>query len=340
MTTPTNGYYVDADGHVRDPEPVIRKYLEAPFNRRLNLGANRTSFDPNMGGTLGIMELDAQVWLDLLDQGGVQTTVLYPTNLLNIGLLQEPDLAAAKCRAYNNFIYEEYLKVSPRFKAVALLPLREPSVAVAELSRCVTELGMVGGMLGDGPYLLGKPMFDPIYEEAQRLGCMLGLHGGGRLWGGIEEFLFDKFIQVSTIGNPFMQMRHFTSIMLEGVPEKFPELRLAFLEAGCSWVPFLLDRMDVKYRLRGKVEAPVLKKSPGEYFRQGNIYVGCEVNESLLSETVRILGEGVLLYATDIPHWDSDFPHSLHELLERGDLTEEQKSKIAGENARRLYDLS
>lgn len=156
MTTPTNGYYVDADGHVRDPESVIRKYLEAPFNRRLNLGGNRTSFDPNMGGTLGIMELDAQVWLDLLDQGGVQTTVLYPTNLLNVGLLQEPDVAVAKCRAYNNFIYEEYLKVSPRFKAVALLPLREPSGGSRGVESVCEGNGHGGGHAGRRPLPAGE----------------------------------------------------------------------------------------------------------------------------------------------------------------------------------------
>lgn len=339
MATQTAGY-IDADGHIRDTEQRYRKYMEEPFSlrRRVAIGLGGNNFDNTLGGKLGTEEVNAEIWLDALDRGGLERTVLYPTGGLALGLVVEPDFAVALCRAYNNYVSEEYFKASPRFQAVALLPAQDPPAAAAELRRAVTDLGMAGGMLAAaGPYLLGKPAFDPIYEEAQRLGCALAFHGLGRPWDGVDQYLFDKFIQGHTLGHPFDQMRQFTSVIFEGVPEKFPELRLAFLEAGCTWAPFLLDRMDEHYELRGAAEAPLLQKRPSHYVRGGNIYFSCEVEETLLPETMRIVGEDRILYASDFPHWDADYPGNIEHLLGREDLSAEQIHKILVENPSEFY---
>jgi predicted TIM-barrel fold metal-dependent hydrolase len=334
--------YIDADGHLRDTELRYRRYIGEPYNqrKRLSMGSGGSSFDNTLGGSLGTEEVDAPIWLDALERGGLDLTVLYPTSGLGLGFVSERDFALAMSRAYNAYVSNEYLKVSPRFQAVALLAPQDPKAAAAELRRAVEDLGMVGGMLpADGPYLLGKPDFDPIYEEAQRLGCMVAIHGLGRPWDGVDRFLFDTFIQAHTLGHPLSQMRHFTSIMFEGVLEKFPNLRLAFLEGGCTWVPFLLDRMHEHYELRGKAEAPLLIKSPIEYLHAGNVYFSCEAEETLLPETLRVIGDDVILYASDFPHWDADYPGNLQHLLGRADLTQEQRAKITARNAEALYRL-
>ena len=332
---------IDADGHVRDDEEQIRAYIEPPYDRRARLGGGpRDGYDNTLGGTLGTRPVDAKVWLNAMDRGGLDTAVLYPTGGLSLGFIREQDFAVARCRAYNNYLSEEYLKVSPRFKGVALLPVQDPLEAALELRRCVDDLGMVGGMLPDGPYLLGKPVYDPIYQEAQRLGTMLAVHAGGRLNGGIDEFLFDRFVQVHSLGHAFSQMKQFTSIIFEGVPEKFPGVRLAFLEAGCGWLTYLLDRMDERYHLRGEVDALLLTKTPSEYVADGNIYVSCEAEERLLPETLRLLGDDIVVYASDFPHWDADYPANLQHLLGRADLSEEQRVKLTSANAPALYRLS
>ena len=333
--------FVDADGHVRDDDENIRPYLDAPFNRRASLGmTSNDSFDRHMGGTLGSFRADAEVWLDALERGGLSMAVLYPTIGLRNGHIREPDFAVARCRAYNTWLYEEYLRVDQRFKGVALLPVQDPKEAAIELRRAVTELGMVGGMLPEGPYLYGDSDFDPIYEEAQRLDRTITIHEGGNVWDSLFHHLFPSLIQTHTLGHPFAQMRHFTNIIFSGVPARFPRLRMAFLEAGCGWVPFILDRMDERYRLRGAVEAPLLTKKPSDYVRDGNLYFSCEAGESLLPAAVGLFGGDIFLYASDFPHWDADYPRNLHELLERSDLTEEQRVNIAGANALRLYGLA
>jgi predicted TIM-barrel fold metal-dependent hydrolase len=336
------GRAIDADGHIRDDDTLLRKYLAAPYNDRvfLGTGAPRDGWDNSMGGTLGTRAVDVHVWLEALDAGGLEQSVLYPTSNLGAGWLREPDFALARCMAYNDLLSEEYLKVSPRFRGVALLPAQDPAAAAKELHRCVTDLGMVGGVFTEGPYLLGKREFDPVYEQAQRLDVPITVHGSGRIHGMIEEHMFERFVQVHSIGHPFTQMKQFTSMIFDGVPERFPDLRLGFLEAGCGWVVYLLDRMDERYHLRGAVEAPVLTKSPSEYVADGNIFISMESDERLLPATLDILGDDIFMFASDFPHWDAEFPANIQYMLSRTDLSEEVKSKITRENAMRLYGIS
>jgi len=336
MSTPV----IDADGHILEQEEQLARYLDWPY-REPGRGWTfypRDGWNRRLGGRLGQWADSAESWLRALDEGGVDTTVLFPTSGLFIGFVKDPDWAIALCRAYNTFLYEEVLKVSPRLQAVALLPVQAPHEAVAELRRAVKELGFVGGMLAaDGPHLLGQVQFVPIYEEAQRLDTMLAVHASGSHLGGGGVDLYPKFIQAHTVSHPFGQMRQLTSIVFEGIPERFPHLRLAFLEAGVGWVPYWMGRMDEEYDKRGDVDAPGLKKSPSEYVKSGNLYFSCEADEPLLPEALRLVGEDVVVYASDYPHWDNEFPGSIRVLKERKDITDKQAGKILADNARRLY---
>jgi len=132
------------------------------------------------------------------------------------------------------------------------------------------------------------------------------------------------------------QMRQMTGIIYEGVLERFPTISIAFLEAGCTWVPYWMDE---EFEFRGAEEAPLLIQKPSDYIRSDNVYVACEPEEQLLPETLRIIGEGSVLYATDYPHWDESYPESLYELEARKDITDEQKHKILIDNPKKLYNL-
>ena len=339
----SSGGCIDADGHVRDNLDKYQQYLKSPYNQRLMSGVGSLdTFDRPMLGTLGgARDLDAKGWLETMDLGGLESTVLYPTQGLGVGFIQEPDFAVEFCRAYNNFLSEEYCKVNDRLMGVALLPLQAPEEAATELGRCVNEMGFVGGMLAaDGPFLLGKAEFRPVYAEAERLGTMVGIHGSGSLRGrGADEYLFDSLIQAHTLSHPGAQMRQMTSMIFGGVPESFPNLKIAYLEAGCTWVPYWMDRMDEEYEIRGPTEATHLTKKPSEYILEGRIWVSCEPEERLLPETLRILGDHMMVYASDFPHWDGTFPESLTELQGREDLTAVQKQKILNDNTKALYGL-
>jgi hypothetical protein len=275
-----------------------------------------------------------------MDKGGVETAVLYPTLGLFMSFLKDRQWAVALCRAYNTFLHEEFVTASPRLKAVALLPVQDPDACPAELRRAVRELGLSGAMLSaDGSHLLGDARFLPLYEEADRLGVMLGIHASGSSLGGAGVDMFPRFIQAHTCSHPFGQMRQITSIIFEGIPERFPALRIAFLEAGCGWAPYWMERMDEEFAKRGRAEAPALKKKPSEYVRAGNIYFSCEADEWLMPQALALVGEDQIVYASDFPHWDNSYPGSIDEIRNRADLSDEQKRKILADNCRRLYGL-
>lgn len=333
---------VDADGHVTESQEQVAKYLEEPFRKR----PTSVSFYPLDGwdrrllGTLGDFGGNAEVWLGAMDRGRMEKAVLYPTLGLSVSFLRDRRWAVALCRAYNTFMYEEFTRKSSRLRAVALLAVQDPGAAAAELRRAVRNLDCVGAMLAaDGPHLLGDECFTPIYEEAQRLDTMLGIHASGSHLGGSGVELFPTFVQAHTCSHAFGQMRQLTSMVLEGIPERFPDLRIAFLEAGCSWVPYWNERMDHEYSKRSS-EAPVLKRKPSEYVRSGKIYFSCEADESLLPNAMKQIGDDQIVYASDFPHWDGSYPHSIGEIRERPDLSEMQKRKVLGDNARNLYKLA
>src|SRR2546430_792794 len=164
--------------------------------------------------------------------------------------------------------------------------------------------------------------------------------------GGMEQAVlfpplrpFPRFIQAHTCSHPFGQMRQLTSIVFEGILERFPDLRLAFLEAGAGWAPYWMERMDDEYDKRGEVEAPALKQKPSDYVRSGKIYFSCEADEWLLPQALKWVGDNQIVYASDFPHWDHSFPASIDEIRNRRDLTDAQKRKVLADNCRRLYKL-
>ncbi len=336
---------VDADGHITESAAQLRPYFDSNVDPGGKWSTNRPfypvdNWDRSLAGTLGDEAGTGQQWLEAMDRGGLETVFLYPTAGLGVGWIREPDWAVALCRAYNNFVAEEFLKVSPRLRAVCLLPLQEPDEAVRELRRAVTELQFSGAMLpANGLRLpLGHPSFHPVYAEAERLDTFVAVHAtvrGPESFGGDQ---FDKFIEVHTLSHPVAQMVSLTGWIFEGVPEKFPRLRTGFMESGCSWVPYWANRMDEEYEKRAP-EAPALRKKPSEYMRGGNLYFHGEADEALLPEAMRWLGTGSVFYASDYPHFDAKFPDSANIVLDRTDLTDEQKRLMLSENPIRFYGV-
>ncbi len=335
---------IDADGHVTETSKQVEKYLEEPYRSRSrhyqeNALFPRDGADRRLFGRFTESAPDAETWLAALDRGGLDATVLYPTLGLWVSFLKDKAWAVAVCRAYNTFLSEEFAKASGRLKGVGILPVQDPAAAVVELRRCAEELGFAAVMLhADGQHLLGDEKFHPIYEAAQNLNLPVAVHASGTgMAPGLE--LFKSFLQAHILSHPSGIMRQLTSMVMDGVPERFPRLKIAYLEAGCGWVPWLMGRMDEEYEKRGDVEAPGLTRKPSEYLRGGNIYFSCEADECLLPQAVQMVGEGQIVYASDFPHWDNSYPQSVGELRGRGDLTEAQKKKLLGENAARLYNL-
>jgi hypothetical protein len=237
------------------------------------------------------------------------------------------------------------VRASPRFHGLALLPVQDLPAATEELCRAVTDLGLLGGILpavsiSGRPY--GHECFDPLYAEAERLDCVLAVHGAPSRGLGFDYF--DNMIKTHTLSHPISQMIQLTSIVLDGALERFPRLRIAFLEAGCGWMLYMMDRLDYEWEgaYRPQAEARGVRKAPSQYIRGGNVYVSCELDEASLPLVIQRLPPARIFFPSDYPHEkpDSSIIHEIAEFWERPDLADDVKQAIAVDSAVAFYGLA
>src|SRR2546422_1021385 len=187
------------------------------------------------------------------------------------------------------------------------------------------ELGLVAIMV---PAVLRTRNLDhrdlePFYAAAQDLEIPLGIHGApGIHLPPLGAERFDNYLQVHVVSFPFDMMVATTALVLGGVLERHPRLRVALLESGVGWVPYFFDRLDEHVEKRGRL-TPECKREPREYLARGQLHVSCEPEESALPFVTATLGDHFVMYASDYPHWDGDFPNSTRGLRERTDLAPE-----------------
>ena len=223
----------------------------------------------------------------------------------------------------------------PRLSGVAMVSLLD--IPEAEGAQCaVTTYGLEALMVHCHGYQidLGSPAFWPLYEEAKRLQISLAFHPNAPGAEGTERG--HTFLYVHTVGLAFELMQTFLGIMVGGVLERCPRLRVGFFEGGCGWVPYWLDRIDEHYEKRPE-EASLLKGKPSEYVREGRVFFSFEPEDRMLPYCLERIGADQFLFASDYPHWDMHFPHAVSGLLDRQDLSAEQKRKLTYDNAFRFY---
>jgi predicted TIM-barrel fold metal-dependent hydrolase len=275
------------------------------------------------------------------DREGIDRMVLFPSLALGVGAFEDLAFAAEFARLYNRFISDHCRKGGGRLFGVAVVPIEDVATSTAIL-REAKDAGLVAAMIP--PALrtrnLDDPSLDPFYAAAAELDLPLGVHGApGVHLPKIGVDRFTNYIQVHCVSFPFDQMTAMTALLSGGVFERHPRLRVAFLEAGATWVPYLIDRLHEHWEKRGDWVPGGWRRDPREFVAAGNVWVSCEPGETLLPAVAEALGDDFLLYASDYPHWDSEFPESVRTLRERSDLSPATRAKILGENAQRFFGL-
>ena len=136
-------------------------------------------------------------------------------------------------------------------------------------------------------------------------------------------------------------MIQFTSIICDGVLEQFPKLKIAFLEAGCGWLPYMMDRLDYEYETRGARSFPNLKKKPSDYVKDCPVYVTCEPEETSLAHVAQVVGDDRIMFPSDYPHERvyGEFLKDIPELLKRPELSDATKQRILYDNAKDFYRI-
>ncbi len=348
---------IDADGHINDHDcgdDIARYMPQGNQMAKLFPEFDHLHFRYLKQNRRATGNPSADDWSWFLDETGIAWSVLYPTAGLAVGRIMAPDWAVIACRAYNNWLHEKFLTKNSRLKGVALIPFQDVEAATGELRRAVTELGMLGAMLpSNGEAIqghLGNNIYWPIYKEAEKLGCALAVHVGCLSRVGVDSF--STYYPAHALGHPFSLMIQASAMISHGVFDRFPKLRVAFLEGGATWVPFMMDRLDRSYHdghvqldVKGNlIGGPQAGDKASDYFKkqltEGRIFVGFDCDDDGLNTAVEKAGRRSFLFGSDFPHEVFDAAkcrHEIDELLERDDLTQEDKEAVLGGNARRFY---
>ena len=365
----------DADAHVMEPPDLWERYLEPEFRERAIRIVERDGVEQlvmgeqvilsgNLAGLGGTHLSRAEIFtgglryrdgcppasydpverVRLYDEWGITGGVVLPT----VGILpfdsDDERLRSAYSRAYNTWQSEFAAAAGDRVVPIAHLNLADLDEAVRELDRCLA-LGFRGVFLppepvgGVGP---GNPHFDPLWRRCAEAGVPLCLHVVVRFSGAAVPFgawheagagLLFGF----TLGAPGQIIPAITSMVLDGVFDRIPDLKVLCAEAGCGWAAYLMDRLDEKHGFFGEL-LPPLALPPSEYLRR-NVWYVAEPEERTIGAMCDLVGEDRILWGSDFPHIDStlDAPDLIRRSL--ADLAPPRRAKVLGGNAVALFGL-
>ena len=280
-----------------------------------------------------------------MDADGLDVSIIYPTVGLLMFSVPASELLTALFRVYNNWLSEFCSEYPARLKGIAMLNVDDLPTAVKELERCA-KMGMAGAMITVFPTLdrmYSLPEYEPLWSAAEDLEMPLGLHISTNRPGPGQELENQDSLTPSFVCNSDHWVRMSLSHMIYGgVFERHPKLQVGSVELELSWVLHFLDRMDYTYTQRPRRDSWHRFKEdmiPSDYFHR-NVFVSFQ-EDALGIKHREIIGINNLMWGSDYPHRESTFPRSqqiLGELL--ADCTEEEKAKIVGGNAARVYHLN
>lgn len=278
---------------------------------------------------------------------------LVTSGLNRLPATQNPRMAEAICRAYNNYLLDRVTSVDENIKGMAMIPQWNPQAIVEELERIGTEEDIVAVYGWFGPFEpMGLPKFDPVYEKLVELDLPWALHGSAAFWpkyeplgGGMRSW--NEFLGFAW---PCHALMNTINMILTGVFDSYPELSIVYQEAGLGWLPFVANRLDefyqdhpedVKLTERMYDEGQTyLDKLPSEYLFDNFYYATQPISLPERSTHAKAMLEmchakDCFVFSTDWPHHTFDVPN----WLARSYIDEETRESILRENAMEAFRI-
>jgi predicted TIM-barrel fold metal-dependent hydrolase len=298
-------------------------------------GENKKSHDIGMRSGGG----DPDARLRDMASDGVVAEVIYPTFGLFIDMIPAPDLQMACAQVYNDWLAETFLHRPDVFIPSAVVPVRDVASAAAELDR-IAGLGFKAATIpttppAGSPY--NQPVFDPIWKIAGDAQIPLSLHTGTGALPQFERGPGGAVINYAKVG--LLSAETLCYFAASGVLERFPDLKLVFVETGAGWLAYCCERMDEAFEEHEQWVNPKLDRLPSAYATsQCFVTLGADRAPLLTRE---ITGVEPLLWASDYPHPEGTFPES-QQVVERifADVPESEMVAIVHDNAARLYRVA
>jgi predicted TIM-barrel fold metal-dependent hydrolase len=337
---------IDCDIHTAIPNadalfPYLSDHWREYIRTSAFKGAVDTAYPPNAPTTrapAGVPNLEA-VRRDVLDPWSVEVGIV--NCAYAVDSLHNPDTAAAMAAAVNDWLSAEWLDKEPRLRASMVIPTRVPQMGAEEIDRLGDHPGFVQVLLpvrSEAPY--GHRRYLPIFEAAARHNLVVSLQFGGApgnppTGSGWPSYYIEEYVGMAQVFQTQV-----LNLVVEGVFDRFPNLRMALIEGGWTWLPSLMWRIDKDWKgLRREV--PWNTRVPSEYIRERIRLslqpIDAPPDPAHLLQIVEQLGsDELLMFSTDYPHWHFDSPE---EAVPAG-LPPDVRRKILYDNARAFYHLA
>ncbi len=369
-----NGFKIfDADAHVVEPKNLWERFLDERYQHRVSwqqpfpgmdrfrpatvdgryTQSTKTLYGRQQEAVRWTTEAMVAKYGEVVNKGfdgasvaesmkveGVDLMVLYGPgyDMWVDGI--DPDLQAGMARAYNRWAEEMRETSSGRVLAAGPVPLNDVTRAVEEVRYAYEQLGMRCFWARPNPFnnrTLGDRYFDPLWQILQDLDVPFATHEFMGLVGpSAGEDRFSSFVEWHSCVHQMEAQMAMLAMIVNGVYERFPKLRVAYMEAGSAWLPSWLHRIEEHVELAGWLETPECTKPPMEYFKR-NCWITTECDEHLVYHVIEEMGDDRILFETDYPHPDSKYPRAVQTFLDQEKISDESKRRILWDNALDFY---
>jgi uncharacterized protein len=277
---------------------------------------------------------DPTIRLRDMDRAAIDASVVFPSFADGFCMLQDVGFEAALNRAYYRFMNDFCAESDGRLRWLANATMRDIPETIIQLRHWAERDENFAGVFisracPDGS-MLDNPVLHPLFAASQALDLPIWIHGGAN-----RPPLTPWPHATNAVYHGIGGMYAISALIGGGVFDLFPTLRVGLFEAGCGWMPWMLEKLDDGFRPGGPM-TPNLKRKPSEIVAEGRLYCSVEADEELIAHTVGHLGEDVLLFSTDYPHPGSPWPDGVAMITERQDLSESAKVKLLSDNGKRF----
>lgn len=291
-------------------------------------------------------DYDPDKKLEQMGDFGINYGILDPGMNLGLMTVENENIAHGLANAYNSWVLDEYVDRADEFVASILAAPHKPDVAAEEIDDRATEDDMVGVFIPSTGVVppLGHERYDPIYEAAEDHDLPILLHGGN----GATTHMFpmvrrfnETYTENHVTVHPFGHLWHLTTMIVRGVPERFPTLDFVFQEAGIAWVPYAAWRLDDHYLMRPYEHH--IDRLPSEYIKEQFYFTTQPLGHTAkgtndLATMIDLIGPECIMYASDLPHTDFDPPAELFDRI-KGRFDDDEVRAMMGENAVNVFNL-
>jgi len=288
----------------------------------------------------GVQDDQSESRVKDMDDEGTDAHFLIPTAWTSFVGHEDPSIEVNLIRAYHRHMGDFSAQYPERLKSMIVASARDVDAAVKEIREHGKSRWAVAVMpLVTKDVPADHPSLEPIWRAADEHDLPIAHHSftwTPPYFPGVFD-VWDNIFLGRLASHPWGAMRFIASVIGGGIMDRYPKLRVGILECGFGWLPFWGRRMNEQYEYVGSTAT--LKHHPMDYLTSGRFFCSIERHEGedMFNSVTSFLGDDVLMYASDYPHSECQFPNTVENILAWKSLKPETQQKLMWGNANRFF---